>query len=275
MQQTEKQEVLSLIPDITFSQVPGWFEASGRDLKMSIICPKVVENHEKLPVIVWLCGGAYLDMDENVWLPQMVRLAQRGFVIASPQYRTSNQAEWPAPLIDVKSAVRYLRAKADRYAIDPQRISIMGESAGGTFAALCSVTNGNTIYDAGDHMEYSSDVQKVVDLYGLVDFEMFRDLMDKVPAYNDPVARAVWYFRDHAKEGSALRQVTEQTPPTIIFHGTDDELVPTEQSKLYYEALQACGVRSDLYIVEGAVHGDDLFYQENIYDIITDFLNEP
>ena len=275
IQQKVNQEVLSLIPNITYAQVPGWFGVSGRDLRMSVICPKIVQGHEKLPVVLWICGGAYLDVDENVWMPQMVHLARRGFIVASAQYRTSNQSAWPAPLTDVKSAVRYLRANAERYAIDPKRVYIMGESAGGTFATLCSVTNDDRTYDEGDNLEYSSKVQKAVDFYGLVDFHAFDDLVNKVPGYDDPVARAVWYFRDHMDEGSSFYQITSKTPPTLIFHGTEDALIPVRQSERYYERLQACGVRSDLYIIEGAGHGDDRFYQDNIADIIADFLNEP
>lgn len=274
LKQEVRQEVLSLTTDITYAQVESWYGGTYRDLKMSVIFPKVVSGHKKLPLIVWLCGGAYLRMDRNIWLPQMVSLAQRGFVVASPDYRTSNEVYYPGPLQDIKAAIRYLRANSKKYSIDADHVFIMGESAGGTYATLCSVTNGKKEYDVGENLAFSSDVQGVVDFYGLVDFEHFRNMMDIPAEEEDAVARAVYYFRTKVEEGSAILHINPNTPSTMIFHGTADELIPVSQSENYYAKLQEAGVRSDLYIIEGAMHGDDLFYQENIYDMITEFLNE-
>ncbi len=263
-----------MITDVSYTQVPHWFDdATYRDLKMSLIFPKHRTNHQPLPVIVWLCGGGFLCMDRNVWLPQLIHLAQRGFIIASPEYRTSNETDFPAPLQDIKTAIRYLRANAQRYCIDSNRIYIMGESAGGTYAALCSVTNKDSRYDAGGYPEYSSDVQGAVDFYGCTDFRKLDKLMNTI-AGQDVLLRAAHFFREHVDEGSAVLHVNKDTPPTLIFHGDADQLCPIEQSELYYEKLQKEGVRSDFYVLEGAGHGDDLFYQDNIYDIISSFLNE-
>lgn len=268
-----EKEAMSLITNITYAQVDSWFGGTYRDLKMSVICPKVTPRHEKMPVIVWLCGGGFFRMDRDIWLPQLADLARRGFIIASPEYRTSNEVGYPGPLQDVKASIRYLRANAEKYCIDDNRVYIMGESAGGAYAMLCSVTNGRKEYDVGNYLDYSSDVQAAADFYGPVDFEQFQDLMQTFPAEEDAAARGACYFRTQVKEGSAIRYVDENTPPTIIFHGAEDELVPLEQSKSYYKRLQEAGIQSDLYIIEGAGHGDDLFYQENIYDIIADFFN--
>lgn len=267
------KESLSLITDITYAQVDSWFGGTYRDLKMSVICPRITPLHEKMPVIVWLCGGGFFRMDRDIWLPQLVGLAQRGFVIASPEYRTSNEAAYPGPLQDIKAAIRYLRANAGKYCIDAERVFIMGESAGGAYSLLCSVTNGRKEYEAGNYLDYSSEVQGVADFYGVADFTRLRHLMDTPPEEENAVARAACYFRTKVKEGSAIEHVNESTPPTIIFHGTQDELVPLEQSERYYEKLQEAGVRSALYIIGGAAHGDDLFYQENIYDMVAAFFN--
>lgn len=269
-----RYRAMSLISGITYAQVESWFGGTYRDLKMTVICPKEMKEREPMPIIVWLCGGGFYRMDRNIWLPQIAELSKRGFVIASPDYRTSGEAAFPEPLRDIKSAIRYLRANCEKFCVDPNRVYIMGESAGGAYSALCGVTNGRKEYDAGEFLEFSSDVQGVVDFYGPTDLRPFYHMMDKPAAEEDASARAALYLRTHRKEASAIEQVGQRTPKTLIFHGTADELVPVEQSESFYKKLQQTGVKSDLYIIEGASHGDDAFFQEQIYDLIADFLNE-
>ena len=101
-----KREVLSLVTDITFANIPCWYGASRRDLKMDLIVPKNWTAHADCPAIVWICGGAYRVVNRAVWLPEMMRFARAGYVVASIEYRTSSEAIFPAQLIDVKAAVR-------------------------------------------------------------------------------------------------------------------------------------------------------------------------
>ena len=269
-----KNEALSLVTDVTYAQVRHWFDSSYRDLKMSLIFPKQVEAHKELPVIVWLCGGAFVSMDRNVWLPQLTNLAQRGFVIASPEYRTSSDVSYPTSLQDVKSAIRYLRAKAENYCIDSKQVYIMGESAGGTLAILASVTNGDNQYDVGEYLGNSSDVQGVVDFYGLSDLRDIAGGAETSTLPGNLMNRCLNFFGENVEQASAVCHVDNSTPPTLIFHGSVDDVVIPDHSEKYYRKLQEAGVHSDLYILEGAGHGDALFYQDHIYDIIETFLKE-
>lgn len=134
------KEVISLITGIAFSNVPCWYDAARRDLQMDLIVPKNRKNHAKCPAVIWICGGAYMVVNHSVWLPEMIRFARAGYVVASIEYRTSNEAQFPAQLVDVKAAVRYLKAHSEQYCIDPDRIFVMGESAGGTMACLIGAT---------------------------------------------------------------------------------------------------------------------------------------
>lgn len=150
----KEHEVLSLINDIAFTCVQAWYNTTRKNLMMSIICPKNRDDHEAMPLIIWVCGGAFRVVDRAVWVPEMMYFARRGYIVASVEYRTSSEAVFPGALCDVKAAIRYLRAHAKDYCIDPERVVIMGESAGGTIASLAGVTGGCRKFDDGDFLEY-------------------------------------------------------------------------------------------------------------------------
>ena len=279
----KKREVLSLITDITFSNVPCWYSASRRDLKMDIIAPKNRTAHPACPTIVWICGGAYRVVNRSVWLPEMMRFARAGYVVASIEYRTSNEAIFPAQLIDVKSAVRFLRAHAKEFCVDPDRIYAMGESAGGTMASLLGVTGDRKEFDLGDHLDQSSAVQGVVDYYGVVDLSGASAETDRMAASANPNNNVpyfafeeflgVGYQKAEAEKASAVRYISEQTPPFMILHGTKDAVVPMAQSQRLYDALQKNGIPCEFMVIEEAAHGDDLFYQDEVTDDVIRFLN--
>jgi len=279
----KKREVLSLITNVTFSNVSCWYDASRRDLKMDLIVPKNRTTHSACPTIVWICGGAYRVVNRSVWLPEMMRFARAGYVVAGIEYRTSNEGIFPAQLIDVKSAVRFLRAHAKEYCVDPDKIFALGESAGGTMASLLGVTAGRKEFDQGDHLDQTSAVQGVVDYYGVVDLSdasAEKDRMAALAAPNNDVPYfafeeflGVGYGKAEAGKASAIRYISEQTPPFMILHGTKDTVVPIAQSEALYDALQKKGISSDFIVLEDAVHGDELFYQDELTDAVLRFLD--
>lgn len=279
----KKREVLSLITDITFSNVPCWYSASRRDLKMDLIVPKNRTAHSACPTIVWICGGAYRVVNRSVWLPEMMRFARAGYVVASIEYRTSNEAIFPAQLIDVKSAVRFLRAHAKEYCVDPGKIFALGESAGGTMASLLGVTGNQKELDQGDHLDQTSAVQGVVDYYGVVDLSdasAERDRMsaavnqsNDVPYFSFEEFLGVGYGKAEAEKASAIRYISEKTPPFMILHGTKDTVVPMAQSEKLHDVMQKKGIPCEFLVIEDAAHGDDLFYQDEVSDSVLQFLN--
>lgn len=268
-----KQEVLSLVTGISFSCVPAWYDSTMRDLKMDLIIPKHREGHAPCPAIVWVCGGAYRVVDHSVWIPEMLYFARKGYVVASIEYRTSNEAEFPAALIDCKAAVRYLKVHAKELCVDPERIFIMGESAGGTMASLVGVTGAIKEFEQGDNLNVDSTVKAVVDFYGGVD-------LIHVPPNEGPGVPP-WVMEDFlgrnytvetAAAASAITYVNENTPPFMILHGMSDPLVSPEQSKKFYDILKQQGIDAELYMFEGAGHGVDEFYQEEVLELVADFL---
>lgn len=160
----------SVITNITFAQTDAWFGHTTQDLRMDLIYPE--DTAHDYPCIVWICGGAWLSIDKSAHLAYLSELARAGFVVASVQYRTSNEAKFPAQLCDVKAAIRYLRAHAARYHIDEAHIGVMGESAGGyltCMAALCD----DPAYEVGEYLSYSSKVQAACPWYPPTDFRGF------------------------------------------------------------------------------------------------------
>lgn len=268
-----RQEAYTLLSDITYTHVPFWYGESERPLKLSLLLPKHKEEHKKLPLIVWLCGGAFKVMDRNVWIPQLTALAMSGYVVASVEYRTSHECSFPGPLMDIKAAIRFLRAHSERYCIDSDRVAIMGESAGGTLASLIGVTGDMVVYETGDFLEYSSAVSKVVDFYGLTDMQ--HHPIDKSGENARVIEEFVgWDMEDTARQASAISYVEadKKLPQFLIFHGTADTLVPMAQSETFYEKLVQYGHQADFYKVDGAAHGADVFYQKEVMKLIREFL---
>jgi acetyl esterase/lipase len=213
----------------------------------------------------------------------MMRFARAGYVVAGIEYRTSNEAVFPAQLVDVKSAVRFLRAHAKEYCVDPGRIFAIGESAGDTMASLLGVTGDQKEFDQGDHLDQSSAVQGVVDYYGVVDLSGASAETDRMAAAASPnndvpyfafeEFLGVGYGKAEAEKASAVQYISEKTPPFMILHGTKDTVVSMAQSEKLYDALQKKGVPCEFLVIEDAAHGDDLFYQDEVSDAVLRFLN--
>lgn len=282
-----KHEVNSLLTGIGYSVVSDWYHAAYRTLRMDLIIPKHRENRAPRPCLLFLCGGSFSTVNGSVWMPELTYFAERGYVVATAEYRTSNQAAFPAPLIDAKAAIRFLKAHAKDFCIDPDRIVIAGESAGGTLCSLVGVTGGLAQFEQGDYLEYDSRVAAVVDYYGIVDMsrcsEDLPGVLDRIRMIPPADGVPPWileaflgpdYTQEMMDQASAIRYVNEKTPPFMILHGTGDMGVNIEhQSDVFYDMLVENNVMVEYYRLEGEGHGTDAFYQPEIKEKILSFLN--
>ena len=271
-----EREVLALAAGIAYSVTPDWYESTYRSLKMNLLFPKERAGHAPQPCLLFVCGGAYSVVNGAVWLPEMMYFARRGYTVATIEYRTSNQACFPAALVDVKAAVRFLKAHAQAFCIDPARIVIAGESAGGTLSALAGATAGQSAYEQGDYLNYDSRVAAVVDFYGPVDLENMARPAQSEDVHNWTLEAflGAGYSPETARAASAMAQITPDAPPFLILHGTEDALVDIRtQSDAFYERLCALGVPATYYRLRGAGHGDAAFYQDEIKEKILRFMN--
>jgi len=230
------------------------------------------------PVIVWLHGGGWRFGDRRQ-APDLSRhFAGRGYAMVSIDYRLSAEALFPAQIEDVKTAVRWIRATADRYRLDAGRIGLWGSSAGGHLAALAATSGPGTFESAAsEHAGFSSDIQAVVDGYGPVDFlqlDAHRDPLDRPSDDPESIPLPPGMRSAHANSfeslllGGPIEQHVERVaaanplayerpgvPPFLILHGTSDATVPPHQSQLLFEGLAARGVDVTLCLIDGLGHG--------------------
>lgn len=264
--------------DVTYSTVPGY-----RPLKLDVFyAPSAAAPR---PAVIWLHGGGWLageplagtaltgDRDKL-----LARMARRGYVTVGLTYRLSGEARFPAAVEDVKAAVRWLRANAADYHIDPQRIALWGASAGGYLATLAGVTCGVADLEGeGANAGQSSCVQAVIDWFGPIDFK----LMLAQPGPNVTVTRFLGCEIPCAtallERSNPLNYIKAGAPPFLIMHGDADVLVPMEQSRLLWQALKARGGAAQLETVAGANHewgGLTKPQLDRVYATVQEFLDK-
>ena len=259
-----RDPIFYLDEDVTYAQADAWFGCVTRDLRMNIIYP---QTDERYPCIIWICGGGWMQVDKGVHLPYLTDLARRGFVVASMDYRLGHEAPFPGALIDIKAAVRYLRAHAKRYSIDTDKFGVMGESAGGYLAAMIALTHDKE-FEMGEYLDYSSAVQAACSWYMPCDIaEMAKVYEDRIPFFDSNKISDEKYKRLI----NPISYITAQAPPFLLLHGTADKMVPFNQSELIYEALIKQNVDARLVGLEGVKHAGLQFFQRPLWDIIHEF----
>jgi acetyl esterase/lipase len=258
--------VLKTINDVTFTTRTL---ANGKplDLLMDVQMPAAPGRK---PLVVYVTGGGFIQAPKEGALDLRTYVAEAGFVVASVQYRTiANGANYRDGISDVKSAIRYLRANADKYGIDPKKIAIWGESAGGYIVAMVGVTNGIKAFDVGNNLDQSSDVQAVIDKFGATDTsELSADFdphaQEANNAKDNPIAQYIGLepashqldARVAKTTANPLTYISPADPPFLILHGSQDRLISPSQTLILHNALIAAGAHSTRYVLEGAGHGD-------------------
>ncbi len=237
------------------------------------------EGAEPAPLVVNIHGGAFKALDKSMATDNVRQLLDAGYAVASINYRLSGEALFPAAPQDVKAAVRWLRANAGTYGLDPERFVAWGGSAGGNLAALLGVTGDQTteLDDASlGNADVSSAVQVVVDWFGPVDFlamdSQFGTTSCTTPDSHDAadspesayLGAPIQTVPDLADAASPVTYVSGATtlPRFVIAHGDSDCQIPTGQSQEFAELLEQAGAEVTLTILPGAVHADPQFSEQ-------------
>jgi acetyl esterase/lipase len=256
--------------DLTYATLPGY-----RPLTLDLYSPQL--GSRPLPLVVFVHGGGWNGGDARHagtfedFPAQLAALAAQGYVVASVNYRLSEEAHFPAALQDVKAAIRWLRAGAASRNIDVTRVAVWGAAAGGQLAALTGVTCGVDRFepqnDPGNKNPPSDCVQAVIDWYGVSDLESLED--DGGKPEN---SRASFTAQSTTAEGdylgcepadcvpglarlaSPLAFISGMSPAFLIQHGAADTTVPPKQSQKLYDALKAKGVPAELVLYPNVAH---------------------
>ena len=230
-----------------------------------------------VPLVVFVHPGGFMRGDKAMERGNVAAVLAAGYAAASLNYRLSGEAPFPAAAQDVKAAVRFLRANATRYELDPDRFAAWGESAGGNLVAIIGTTGDqSTVLDDASlgNAGVSSAVLAVVDFYGPTDFlQMDAEFAvappaacnGQVPAYDPAYSPASTYlgaaiqtvpYRAAAADPITYIATAKTLPVFLIAHGDSDCEVPNQQSQILQDALHAAGATSDFNLVQGAGHGD-------------------
>lgn len=215
-----------------------------------------------LPVIVGIHGGGWAAGSraggQSSWL------ARHGYAVAVISYRLSGEAIFPAQIEDCKASVRWLRANAKKFNLDPDHIGATGHSAGGHLTSLLAATGDVKEFDKGDNLEFSSRIQAACPLSGPTDFLQMdahapKEAKLKHDAPMSPEARLIGgpiqQNKEKVAKANPITYVSKETPPFLIIHGDQDPVVPANQAELLHEALRKAGVVTKLHLVQGAGHG--------------------
>jgi acetyl esterase/lipase len=228
-----------------------------------------------LPVIVWVHGGAWLAGSKEGGGPAL-SFVRRGYAVASINYRLSQHARFPAQIEDCKAAIRWLRANAKTYGLDPDHIGVWGASAGGHLVALLGTSGDVKELEGKDGpADQSSRVQAVVDWFGPTDVTKMGGSHD---GPDSPEARLlggpVQENKEKAERANPIAYVTKDDPPFLILHGDKDTTVPFSQSELLEEALRKAGLDVTFRPVKGAGHGGREFSSEENRKLVEEFFDK-
>ena len=288
---------VTLREGIIFSQVTD-LSGDPLDLPLSLLSPQALKRDgsdadRQLPTLIWVNGGGWHTTKEmdNMMLPEFVYLAQRGYNVVFFHYRNSDtEGKFPAQIIDLKTCIRFLRANAGRYGVDPDRIGVFGRSAGGHLTSFAAM-NDDSAFVSGEWSGVSSKIQCAVDMFGPVDLPVWARV--NMELLKDPNYR--WHHPSETHEGmllgwpgdvdtflercaqaSPINYINDDMCPLAILHGDADPLVPHYISENFYEALLNTGLedRVDFYTVKGAGHGTPEFFQDSTKELIAQFFGK-
>ncbi len=210
-------------------------------LRLHVFEPEQHRSFKKRPCVVFFFGGGWVNGSLSQFYPHCLYLASRGMVAISAEYRVrSRHGTTPFECVeDGKSAIRWVRAHAGELGIDPQRIAAGGGSAGGHVAAATGTVKG--LEESSEDQSISARPDALI---------LFNPVFD-----NSPDGYGYDRVKEHWRQISPMHNIDANTPPTIVFLGTQDKLIPVTTAQKYKELMTQAGRRCDLHLYEGQPHG--------------------
>lgn len=227
----------------------------GAKMEMDIVRP--ANTTTPAPAVLLVHGGGFRAGNRQSYAALAQKLAARGYVAATASYRLAPRHQFPAAVEDVKAAVRFLRANATKYGIDPEHIGAWGGSAGGHLVLMLGLTADVAEFEgSGPNREFSSKVQAVINYYGPTDFtQSYSKSVDAAQVLPLWLGGHLDQNRKIHQKASPLNWVTPNAAPILSLHGTKDTYVAYEHSVMLTERLLAAGAEAELETISGAGHG--------------------
>jgi len=249
---------------------------AGEPLRLDLHKPATVTG---APLLVYLHGGGW-EAGSKAQMP-LAAIVERGYVVASLDFRPASKAPFPGQVHEIKAAIRFLRANAGRYGYDAGRIGILGASSGGHLAALVGTTNGHLELEGtlGAHTSESSAVQAIVSYFGASNLTTILaqstpfGLGIREPALKRLLGALPKENESAAKLASPVFQLDRSDPPLFMLHGDLDPQMPINQSHELQGAYEQQGLDAKFIVVHGAAHGGDAFYSPANVERVTAFLD--
>jgi acetyl esterase/lipase len=291
--------LLTLILSLAFLQSNGQqFSKNWKDLnyagdttvshRLDIYLP--LSEQSSYPVVMAICGSAWFgnNTKDEAFRIMAKPLLDAGFAVVTVNHRSSRQAIFPAQINDIKAAVRFVRANAEKYQLNPSFIGITGFSSGGHLSALAGTSGAvgkHTVKTAeadlegniGSYTKYSSSVDAVVDFFGPTNFLLMDSCAGGSSSHNAAdspestlIGGPIQNHPDKCALADPITYVDAGDPHFLIIHGDNDPLVPHCQSEVLFIALQKAGVGSRFVTVPGGGHGPGVF-EEKYFKMMTDF----
>ena len=261
-------EGVTFLPDIAYR--PGESKAWRLDLAMPS-----ERGQKRRPGIVFVHGGGWRGGDKRAgtFLQGAFDYAKKGYVCITVNYRLTNEAPFPACVQDVKCAVRWFRAHAEKYNLDPDRIGGFGNSAGAHLVAMLGLVGKQAGLEGdGPWQEHSSRLQAVCAAATPTDFLHWHTPIKGHRAIGPLLAGPEESLMERAKKASPISYVRGDAPPFLLIHGTADRTVDVSQADRFVEALKKAGAKDVSYLrIEGAGHGVFNQHSERTHRALEEF----
>ena len=260
------------------------------ELRLQLLCPiPHGEGDGPFPLVVDVPGSGWAGADGHRHVPALVKLAQNGFAAAGISYRGTfkDDVRFPAAVQDLMEAVRFLRAHAAEYNIDPDRVAMLGDSSGGHTVAIGAMAGARDRFNIGENLDARRDVKACVIFYGpndmqnlvadrLAEGKKLRPGEGELPFE----AHEIWqddYKADPAAymaDCSAINYIPAEgpMPPVLFLQGDDDPIIPVRQGVRFCERVRAAGGRAEFFKIAGGSHGKGCWTPE-VMELVVRFLN--